>query len=214
MGYVLQTGAGGDSGEMAARQVGGVRARCTRLMAYPRERPCKPRDTCRGGPLGASGAPDGAGVAGRSGNGLKPLVARPGGIGRHVSSAVRGDVRPRCALSSALISSGIRSGRRVTFFGRHLVGIALDLGVDPDVQVRMPLVLRPHDADLVHAVFGDDGYRLAWSFAGTDSRQDVSSTFLQPFLSYTTKTYTICRSTFLMRTIGLGPPSLASSASA
>ena len=29
-----------------------------------------------------------------------------------------------------------------------------------------------------------------WSFAGTDSRQDVSSTFLQPFLSYTTKTYT------------------------
>ena len=29
-----------------------------------------------------------------------------------------------------------------------------------------------------------------WSFAGTDSRQDVRSTFLQPFLSYTTKTYT------------------------
>ena len=29
-----------------------------------------------------------------------------------------------------------------------------------------------------------------WSYAGTDSRQDVSSTFRQPFLSYTTKTYT------------------------
>ena len=29
-----------------------------------------------------------------------------------------------------------------------------------------------------------------WSFAGSDSRQDVSGTFLQPFLSYTTKTYT------------------------
>ncbi len=29
-----------------------------------------------------------------------------------------------------------------------------------------------------------------WSFAGSDSRQDVSATFLQPFLSYTTKTYT------------------------
>ena len=28
------------------------------------------------------------------------------------------------------------------------------------------------------------------SFAGSDSRQDVSATFLQPFLSYTTKTYT------------------------
>src|SRR5262245_49335166 len=29
-----------------------------------------------------------------------------------------------------------------------------------------------------------------WSFAGNDSRQDVSSTFLQPFLSYQTKTHT------------------------
>lgn len=29
-----------------------------------------------------------------------------------------------------------------------------------------------------------------WSFAGDDSRQDVSATFLQPFLSYTTKTQT------------------------
>jgi hypothetical protein len=29
-----------------------------------------------------------------------------------------------------------------------------------------------------------------WSFAGTDRRQDVSATFLQPFVSYTTKTYT------------------------
>ena len=29
-----------------------------------------------------------------------------------------------------------------------------------------------------------------WSFAGTDHRQDVSATFLQPFVSYTTKTYT------------------------
>jgi hypothetical protein len=28
------------------------------------------------------------------------------------------------------------------------------------------------------------------SFAGTSSRQNVSATFLQPFLSYTTKTYT------------------------
>jgi hypothetical protein len=27
-----------------------------------------------------------------------------------------------------------------------------------------------------------------WSVAGSDSRQDVSATFLQPFLSYTTKT--------------------------
>jgi len=29
-----------------------------------------------------------------------------------------------------------------------------------------------------------------WSFAGRDSRADVSATFLQPFVSYTTKTYT------------------------
>lgn len=29
-----------------------------------------------------------------------------------------------------------------------------------------------------------------WSFAGTDRRQDVSATFLQPFVSYTTKTFT------------------------
>jgi hypothetical protein len=29
-----------------------------------------------------------------------------------------------------------------------------------------------------------------WSFAGTESRQEVNATFLQPFLSYTTKTYT------------------------
>jgi hypothetical protein len=29
-----------------------------------------------------------------------------------------------------------------------------------------------------------------WSFAGTDKRADVSATFLQPFLSYTTKAYT------------------------
>lgn len=29
-----------------------------------------------------------------------------------------------------------------------------------------------------------------WSFAGTESRQEVDKTFLQPFLSYTTKTYT------------------------
>ena len=29
-----------------------------------------------------------------------------------------------------------------------------------------------------------------WSFAGTDSRADLSATFLQPFVSYTTKTYT------------------------
>ena len=29
-----------------------------------------------------------------------------------------------------------------------------------------------------------------WSFAGKDSRADVSATFLQPFVSYTTKTYT------------------------
>ena len=29
-----------------------------------------------------------------------------------------------------------------------------------------------------------------WSFAGDDSRADVNATFLQPFLSYTTKTYT------------------------
>lgn len=29
-----------------------------------------------------------------------------------------------------------------------------------------------------------------WSFAGNSGRQDISSTFLQPFLSYTTKTYT------------------------
>lgn len=30
-----------------------------------------------------------------------------------------------------------------------------------------------------------------WSFAGNDSRQDVSATYLQPFLSYTTKMQTI-----------------------
>jgi hypothetical protein len=29
-----------------------------------------------------------------------------------------------------------------------------------------------------------------WSFAGNDDRTDVSATFIQPFLSYTTKTYT------------------------
>jgi hypothetical protein len=29
-----------------------------------------------------------------------------------------------------------------------------------------------------------------WSYAGSDSRTDVNSTFLQPFLSYTTKTHT------------------------
>jgi hypothetical protein len=29
-----------------------------------------------------------------------------------------------------------------------------------------------------------------WSFAGESSRQDVSSTFLQPFVSYTTRTFT------------------------
>ena len=29
-----------------------------------------------------------------------------------------------------------------------------------------------------------------WSFAGEDSRADVSTTFLQPFVSFTTKTYT------------------------
>jgi hypothetical protein len=29
-----------------------------------------------------------------------------------------------------------------------------------------------------------------WSFAGESSRQDVSSTFLQPFLAYQTKTHT------------------------
>lgn len=29
-----------------------------------------------------------------------------------------------------------------------------------------------------------------WSFAGTDRRQGVSATFLQPFVSYTTKTFT------------------------
>jgi len=32
-----------------------------------------------------------------------------------------------------------------------------------------------------------------WSFAGDDSRADVNATFLQPFLSYTTKTYTRSR---------------------
>ncbi|MGH8526656.1 MAG: transporter, partial [Gammaproteobacteria bacterium] len=29
-----------------------------------------------------------------------------------------------------------------------------------------------------------------WSFAGEGSRQDISSTFLQPFLTYQTKTHT------------------------
>jgi hypothetical protein len=29
-----------------------------------------------------------------------------------------------------------------------------------------------------------------WSFAGDNDREDISSTFLQPFLTYTTKTYT------------------------
>ncbi|MDO9596093.1 MAG: transporter [Azoarcus sp.] len=29
-----------------------------------------------------------------------------------------------------------------------------------------------------------------WSFGGSDSRDDISASFLQPFLSYTTKTYT------------------------
>jgi hypothetical protein len=40
----------------------------------------------------------------------------PGGVGHHVSSAARGDVPSRCARSSAFISSGIRSGRRMTPF--------------------------------------------------------------------------------------------------
>jgi len=31
---------------------------------------------------------------------------------------------------------------------------------------------------------------MIWSFAGPHSRADVNSTFLQPFVSYTTKTYT------------------------
>ena len=35
-----------------------------------------------------------------------------------------------------------------------------------------------------------------WSFAGSSHRTNVSSTFLQPFLAYTTKTYT----TFTMNT--------------
>jgi hypothetical protein len=30
-----------------------------------------------------------------------------------------------------------------------------------------------------------------WSFAGDDDRDDISATFIQPFCSYTTKTYTI-----------------------
>jgi hypothetical protein len=38
----------------------GARAPRTRLIAYPRERPCQPRGACRGGPFGASEAPDGA----------------------------------------------------------------------------------------------------------------------------------------------------------
>jgi hypothetical protein len=29
-----------------------------------------------------------------------------------------------------------------------------------------------------------------WSFAGNEKRQDISATFLQPFVAYTTKTYT------------------------
>jgi hypothetical protein len=29
-----------------------------------------------------------------------------------------------------------------------------------------------------------------WSFAGNEQRQDISATFLQPFVAYTTKTYT------------------------
>lgn len=33
-------------------------------------------------------------------------------------------------------------------------------------------------------------FNHVWSFAGTDDRADVSRTFLQPFVSYTTKTYT------------------------
>lgn len=33
-------------------------------------------------------------------------------------------------------------------------------------------------------------FNQVWSFAGDNSRSDVSRTFLQPFVSYTTKTYT------------------------
>jgi len=29
-----------------------------------------------------------------------------------------------------------------------------------------------------------------WSFAGSDNREDVNATFIQPFLSYTTKSST------------------------
>jgi hypothetical protein len=46
----------------------------------------------------------------------------------------------------------------------------------------------------------------AWSFAGESGRSDVNRTFLQPFVSYTTKTFT----SFGMNTISGRKPALAS----
>jgi len=47
------------------------------------------------------------------------------------------------------------------------------------------VVLR-QDSGLTYGVLANH----IWSFGGSDQRADVNATFLQPFLSYTTKTYT------------------------
>jgi hypothetical protein len=47
-------------------------------------------------------------------------------------------------------------------------------------------VLLRQDSGLTYGVLANH----IWSFGGNDQRADISATFLQPFLSYTTKTYT------------------------
>jgi hypothetical protein len=47
-------------------------------------------------------------------------------------------------------------------------------------------VLLRQDSGLTYGLL----FNHIWSFTGNDDRADISATFLQPFLSYTTKTYT------------------------
>ncbi len=50
----------------------------------------------------------------------------------------------------------------------------------------LPLLVWYHGGGWTVGVLGNH----VWSYAGDSDRDDVSSTFLQPFLSYTTKTFT------------------------
>jgi hypothetical protein len=47
-------------------------------------------------------------------------------------------------------------------------------------------VLLRQDSGFTYGVLANH----IWSFAGNEQRQDISATFLQPFVAYTTKTYT------------------------